>query len=213
MKKICFVAVSAAAVMFCGCRHTHVEQVRAGEGRQDWYRDIKSNYPGFRPPRLVSPGISGLTGPKAASAPATFQDTSSLNEVEALPVDPAGDTPVAPVEVKPEVKADDKAEAKTEAKADDKAEVKAEVKAEAKADDKAAGADKTAGGNDKKKIEPPDPTSSEIYVVQYGDTLGALSKKFYGSVRYVNLLQKANSDIITNANVLKPGMKLIIPKL
>lgn len=208
MKKVCFVAVSAAAVLFCGCRHTHVEQVRAGEGRQDWYQDIRSNYPGFRPPRLVSPGISGQTGPavkKNAANDFNNIDNVPVNEIEAMPVDPAADTKdtaAAAEKPAPAPEKEVKDEPKKEAKADSNAAV-AEVKT-----DKAAPAAKAA-----KAIEPPDPTSSEIYVVQYGDTLGALSKKFYGSVRYVNLLQKANSDLITNANVLKPGMKLIIPKL
>ena len=193
MRKIWSVTASAAVVVLCGCQFTDVDQISASEGRQDWYQDIRANYPGFQPPRLISPGISGQTGPAVRNA--NVDDNAANNadngDVEALPVDP-----VQPETAKePEVKSEAAPEAKTEVKAEEKAEAKAEEKTEAK------------------KIEPPDPTSSDIYVVQYGDTLGALSKKFYGSVRYVNVLQKANSDIITNANVLKPGMKLIIPKL
>ena len=179
MKNVWFVTVSAVAALLCGCQHTQVDQVQPSEGMQDWYKDIKANYPGFRPPALVSPGLSGQT------APAVKQQTPAMtpvadNSIDAIPVDPESDT-----------KAEVKAEEKT-------GKVEPEAKTEAKADN---------------KIEPPDPTSSEIYVVQSGDTLGAISKKFYGSVRFVNLIQKANSDIVANANVLKPGMKLIIPKL
>ncbi len=219
MKNFWFATASVAAVLICGCRHTHVDQVRASDGRQDWYKDIKANYPGFRPPRLISPGISGYTGPAVKpAAPAPAEKYSAMdNGIEAVPVDPEIDVkpevkpaaPAAEAAPKAEVKADEKAEAKPEApKADEKAEAKPEApkadeKAEAKADAKAETA----------KIEPPDPTSSDIYEVKYGDTLGAISKKFYGSTRHTNLIQKANSDIITNANVLKPGMKLIIPKL
>ncbi len=201
MKKFWLATASVAAVLICGCRHTHVDQVRASDGRQDWYKDIKANYPGFRPPRLISPGISGYTGPAVKpAAPAPAEKYSAMdNGIEAVPVDPETDVkpevkPEAPaVEVKPEAPA---AGEKVEAV---KAETKPEVKPEAKAETK--------------KIEPPDPTGSDIYEVKYGDTLGAISKKFYGSTRHTNLIQKANSDIITNANVLKPGMKLIIPKL
>lgn len=195
MRKIWSVAASAAVVVLCGCQHTHVDQVRAGDGMNDWYQDIKDNYPGFRPPRLISPGISGQTGPAeivSARNEAAGTSVESSNTVEPLPVDPV------PVQ-------DSKIESNVVVKEQPVPEVKAEVKSEAKVEVKAQ--------SETKKIEPPDPTSGEIYVVQYGDTLGALSKKFYGSVRYVNLLQKANSDIVTNANVLKPGMKLIIPKL
>ena len=206
MRKIWSVAASAAVVVLCGCQFTDVDQISASEGRQDWYQDIRANYPGFQPPRLISPGISGQTGPAVRNA--NVDDNAANNadngDVEALPIDPV--QPAEPAK-EPEAKAEEKTEAKAEVKAEEKTEVKAEEKSEAKTEVKAE--EKTEA----KKIEPPDPTSSDIYVVQYGDTLGALSKKFYGSVRYVNVLQKANSDIITNANVLKPGMKLIIPKL
>ena len=202
MRKIWSVTASAAVVVLCGCQFTDVDQISASEGRQDWYQDIRANYPGFQPPRLISPGISGQTGPAVRNA--NVDDNAANNadngDVEALPIDPV--QPAEPAK-EPEAKAEEKTAAKTEVKAEEKAEEKSEAKAEVKAEEK----------TEAKKIEPPDPTSSDIYVVQYGDTLGALSKKFYGSVRYVNVLQKANSDIITNANVLKPGMKLIIPKL
>ena len=188
MKKLCFVSISAAAALFCGCQHTHVDQVNSSEGMQDWYKDIRANYPGFQPPALVSPGVSGQSAPAVKQQTAAENNATADNNIDAIPVDPAEETK-AEAEAKPEVKPDVKAET----------EAKPEVKPEAKAE--------TA------KIEPPDPTSSEIYVVQSGDTLGAISKKFYGSVRFVNLIQKANSDIVANANVLKPGMKLIIPKL
>ena len=200
MKNVWFVTVSAVAALLCGCQHTHVDQVQPSEGMQDWYKDIKANYPGFRPPALVSPGVSGHTAPAVKQQTPAISTPVADNSIDAIPVDPESDT-------KAEVKAEEKTgKVEPEAK-DEKAEVKAEEKAgkvepEAKAEAKADS-----------KIEPPDPTSSEIYVVQSGDTLGAISKKFYGSVRFVNLIQKANSDIVANANVLKPGMKLIIPKL
>ena len=206
MRKIWSVAASAAVVVLCGCQFTDVDQISASEGRQDWYQDIRANYPGFQPPRLISPGISGQTGPAVRNANVDDNTATDVDNggVEVLPVDPVQPAePAKEPEAKAEVKADEKNEAKAEVKTEVKAEEKSEAKTEVKADEK----------TEAKKIEPPDPTSGDIYVVQYGDTLGALSKKFYGSVRYVNVLQKANSDIITNANVLKPGMKLIIPKL
>ena len=200
MKNVWFVTVTAVAALLCGCQHTQVDQVQPSEGMQDWYKDIKANYPGFRPPALVSPGVSGQTAPAVKQQTPAISTPVADNSIDAIPVDPESDT-------KAEVKAEEKT-GKVEPEAKDaKAEVKAEektgkVEPEAKAEAK-----------DDSKIEPPDPTSSEIYVVQSGDTLGAISKKFYGSVRFVNLIQKANSDIVANANVLKPGMKLIIPKL
>ena len=206
MKKLCFAAAAVSAVLFCGCDHTDVAEIAPDEGRQDWYNDIRANYPGFKRPRLVSPGISGVAvrEVKTQAVEAEAVNAENNDALVAVPVDPvANDNAADKVEAPAPAP---KTEVKEEAKAP---EVKTEVKEEAKAEPAKAAAE----ANNKKTVEPPDPTNSEIYVVQYGDTLGALSKKFYGSVRYVNLLQKANSDIITNSNVLKPGMKLIIPKL
>ena len=89
MRNIWSVAASVAVVVLCGCQNTHVDQVRAGDGMRDWYDDIKSNYPGFRPPRLISPGVSGQTGPAARNNAGQIQTApADISEVEALPVDP-----------------------------------------------------------------------------------------------------------------------------
>lgn len=202
MKNISFAATAATAaavVLLCGCQHTHVDQVRASDGMQDWYDDIKSNYPGFKPPRLVSPGISGNAGnqavqeaqpaPETAGTEVKTDDADSRTpevDVVATEVTPAPETAPAPAPA-PEAKP------------------APEVKP--------APAPAAEANKPQNAPEPPDPTGSQIYVVKSGDILSAISVKFYGSARYVNLIKKANSDIITNANVLKPGMKLIIPKL
>ena len=62
-------------------------------------------------------------------------------------------------------------------------------------------------------VMPPDPTNSSVYVVKSGDTLGGISQKNYGNAGYSNIIYKANSDILKDPNKLRPGMKLIIPKL
>ena len=179
MKNIQLFAGVAVLAVFCGCQHTHVDQVTPGQGRQDWYRDIRESYPGFRPPRLVSPGISGQSTRQAQPAPAAPADVKDESASQTPAVD------VVPMEIEPAAKAE---APKTEAPA---AKVEA-PKTEAKA------------------VEPPDPTSSQVYVVKSGDILSAISVKFYGSARYVNLIKKANSDILPDANKLKPGMKLSI---
>ena len=60
---------------------------------------------------------------------------------------------------------------------------------------------------------PPDPTNSTVYEVKAGDTLSAISQKMYGNARFSNVIFKANGDILKDPNTLRPGMKLIIPKL
>ena len=62
-------------------------------------------------------------------------------------------------------------------------------------------------------VAPPDPADSTVYVVQSGDTLGKIAQKHYGSARHSNMIFKANGDILKDPNKLRPGMKLIVPKL
>ena len=196
MKHVWLVAGAAAVAALCGCRHTHVDQVKAGDGLNEWYDEIRSNYGGYKPPRLISPRLS--------------EESKSSGESAEMQIQPAGNQDI------PEIKIADIPVTEPEQSAVAVEPRTPEVKDEAKPADKPVDpvAQKTPeGSKDQKSIEPPDPTSGDIYVVKSGDTLGALSKRFYGSVRYVNMLQKANSDIISNPNVLKPGMKLIIPKL
>ena len=71
-----------------------------------------------------------------------------------------------------------------------------------------AGAEKVAVGN-----MPPEPTASTVYVVKSGDTLGKIAQQHYGSARHSGVIFKANADILKNPNQLRPGMKLIVPKL
>ena len=52
-----------------------------------------------------------------------------------------------------------------------------------------------------------------IYTVKSGDTLGSIAYKMYGNARYSNIIFRANTDILKDANKLRPGMKLIVPKL
>ncbi len=49
------------------------------------------------------------------------------------------------------------------------------------------------------------------YVVKKGDTLSGISKKFYGTIKHYRKIMQANN--MTNANQLKTGKTLIIPKI
>ena len=60
---------------------------------------------------------------------------------------------------------------------------------------------------------PPDPTNSTVYEVKAGDTLGSIAQSVYGDARYSNVIFRANTDILQDPNKLRPGMKLIVPKL
>jgi LysM repeat protein len=49
-------------------------------------------------------------------------------------------------------------------------------------------------------------TSSKVYVVQPGDTLGGIAKRFNTTVKAISDLNK-----ITNPNLIRPGQKLTLP--
>lgn len=50
------------------------------------------------------------------------------------------------------------------------------------------------------------------YVVERGDTLQKISKKFYGGYSKWNKIYEANKDIIPNPNRIKPGLTIRIPQ-
>lgn len=62
-------------------------------------------------------------------------------------------------------------------------------------------------------INSPAPTENQIktYTVVKGDTLWAISKKFYGDGNQYNKIYQANTDKIKNPNLIYPGQVLTIP--
>ena len=50
-----------------------------------------------------------------------------------------------------------------------------------------------------------------IHTVAPGETLSAISTLYYGTMDRQQKILDANADIITNANRLRPGMRLRIP--
>jgi nucleoid-associated protein YgaU len=59
----------------------------------------------------------------------------------------------------------------------------------------------------------PEPVSTErFYEVVAGDTLGAISQKFYGKASQYMKIFEANTDILDNPDLIKVGQKLRIPE-
>ena len=59
----------------------------------------------------------------------------------------------------------------------------------------------------------PEPVSAErFYEVVSGDTLGAISQKFYGKAGDYMKIFEANRDILDNPDLIKPGQNLKIPE-
>ena len=196
------VGVCAAVTLTVGCRNTQVAGVRRSQEEAAWEQTIRRNYPNYRAPRAAAPADSGNTETRISAPVDTGvkpeNDPAAVTEPAELEPAPAPETEAKP-EVKPEVKPEAKPEAKPEVKPEVKPEAKPEVKPEAKPE--------------AKPVAPPDPTNSTVYEVRSGDTLGKIAQKHYGSARYGNMIYKANTDMLKNPNLLRPGMKLIIPKL
>jgi LysM repeat protein len=60
-------------------------------------------------------------------------------------------------------------------------------------------------------VRPSAPTQVQTYVVQSGDSLYAISRKFYGDSSYIDLIFEANRDVMRSKNSLSVGQKLRIP--
>ena len=62
------------------------------------------------------------------------------------------------------------------------------------------------------KTKGPEIGGKQIYVVQHGDTLASISRKFYKtSTRWKQILD-TNRDVINDPKKLSPGQTLVIPK-
>lgn len=55
--------------------------------------------------------------------------------------------------------------------------------------------------------------SYRFYTVSSGDSLGAIAVKFYGDIRYYDLVYQANRDILASPDRIMVGQRLVIPDL
>ena len=198
MNKITIAAAAGAAtVMLAGCS-PDLAQVKYGEKEEQWQRVIRDNYSGYEAPRTAPPAIADSVSPRLleeerlrqsekSDAPAATADAPSPSDDPEVMVDRAAE--------KPESKAD-AAPAKSET-------APAEKDAPAAKTDKAAAADKKAAPA----------VAGDEYIVKSGDTLGKIAQKFYGDARRSDVIIKANPAIAGNPDVLRIGMKLVIPKI
>jgi LysM repeat protein len=60
-------------------------------------------------------------------------------------------------------------------------------------------------------VATPAPAAARVHVVERGDTLGAIAKKYYGKAGLYPKIFEANRDVLDNPDVIKPGQKLRIP--
>ena len=62
-----------------------------------------------------------------------------------------------------------------------------------------------------KKASPKAPDRPKTYVVEDGDTLYGVSKRFYGSIQYWKQIREANKALISSDNRLRAGDTLVLP--
>jgi len=53
--------------------------------------------------------------------------------------------------------------------------------------------------------------TERMYVVQGGDSLSKIAKKFYGDANSWKRIFEANKDVVKNPDVIQPGWRLRIP--
>ena len=59
--------------------------------------------------------------------------------------------------------------------------------------------------------KPKEPSRPKTYVVQEGDTLFGISKKFYGSIQPWKMIRDANKAVISSDNRLRAGDTIVLP--
>ena len=59
---------------------------------------------------------------------------------------------------------------------------------------------------------PPQTGEVDFYVIEQGDTLSAIAKRFYGNANAYPQIVEANREVIKDADKIFPGQKIRIPK-
>lgn len=54
--------------------------------------------------------------------------------------------------------------------------------------------------------------AARTYVVQSGDSLSKIAKRFYGDASAWKRIFEANKDVVKNPDLIQPGWKLRIPE-
>jgi nucleoid-associated protein YgaU len=194
-------AGAAAAVVLAGCG-PDLAEVPYGSEEARWQEMLRDNYACYQAPRTAPPAVKDNVSPRLLEEeqkrkneqnnvnPSSSAENPQANDDPASVVDNAADRPAAQELTAPPEEPKSAPE---------------KAKAAPAAKDKAAPAKPAAKNEAAEK--------SDVYVVQPKDTLGDLAKKFYGDARRSDVIVKANPELEKNPNFLKPGMKLVIPKI
>lgn len=197
MKKVLASVCGGAVlvVLLAGC-DPHLAQIPSGTQEELWYRQLKSNYSSFTPPRNPAP---------AAYSP-------NYNTRQNSPGVPADDPEKAVDNAADGGKVTNLEDAAPQSQKDEKAEKKTLQEPAVVQADKKDPAVKDAAKSDGAAAQGSD-AEGKIYIVKSGDTLGAIAKKFYGKASLDDVIFRANSKVLKDRNTLSIGMRLVIPEL
>jgi len=195
---------SSVLLLLAGCA-PELAQTPIGQEEAAWQQSFRQTYSNYRPPRTAPPATVDNVSEKLREKEQVAQKEEAPAEIP----QPTEDDPARLVDAAADGgKAPAAKEEKPAAAAVAKSEAKPEAKPEAKSEAGAA-----AGKKNSFTATPPEPTNGTVYEVKAGDTLSGIAKRFYGDASAAGVIERANVDLVKNPNRLRPGMKLIIPKL
>lgn len=211
MTKHLIAAAGAVTVLLtAGCHYTRIATPQLSPEEQRWEDLIRESYPNYTPPPKTTRSFNGRLENR----------TSAIAENDFKPMDDPTPAEEVKQDVPEEIPADTEKEttavtentpAENPAENDVVKEEKTPVDNKNTVEEKAVETkDEAAPANG---VTPPDPTNSIVYEVKSGDSLGSIARQMYGDARFSNIIFKANADILKDPNMLRPGMKLIVPKL
>lgn len=183
-KSFAVLAGVVCATILVGCGTPALQQTPLTPMEQDWAEMVQKDYPSWEPPHTVSPVIYTLES--QSPRPSTMSPgVPAAAMVEASEAEEAMEDVYTMEAVELEVAP----VAETE-----EIPVAEEVAEEAPA-----------------VVEEAPAEEFEIYEVQKGDSLSKIAAKFYGRQNWQKIAD-ANQDILKGSTVIKPGMKLKVPK-
>jgi len=224
MNRFMIAAGAGAVVVLAGCG-PELAQVPYGSEEARWQKILRENYSGYEAPRTAPPAIRDNVSPRLIEEEeAQKRKNEQMGSVNPPP--PAGNPPAEnpPAAEDPALMVDKAAErpaaqeqpvAKPAAKSAEKGkDAKPAAKSAEKGKDAKPAAKPAEKGKDAKPAaKPAEKNEVSEYVVKPHDTLGGLAQKFYGDARRSDVIVRANPALKGNPNLLKPGMKLVIPKI
>ena len=211
MNRLMIVAgAGAAVVVLAGCG-PELAQVPYGSEEARWQKVLRENYSGYEAPRTAPPAIRDNVSPRLIEEEEQkrkSEQAASVNPPPPAENPPAAEDPALMVDKAAAQEQPPAAEAKpAEAKPAEKQPAAKPAKKPAEKKPAAKPADK------EKAAKAADKGGESEYVVKPHDTLGGLAQKFYGDARRSDVIIRANPALKKNPNLLKPGMKLVIPKI